>query len=66
MNESTYKILGVFGLFVLVSVSMWLLWNWVMPELGLSQLSYIKFLGLTILSYGILPGGVASKIVPKK
>lgn len=62
MNELTSKLLGYFGIFVIATVSMWQLWNWVMPELGLPQLSYLKFMGLTLLSYFIFPGGVASKV----
>jgi len=66
MNEFTYKLLAWVGIFVLVSGGMWLLWNWVMPELGLPQLGYLKFVGLTVLLYTILPGGAASKIVARK
>ncbi len=62
MNEFTYKLLAWVGVFVLVSGGIWFLWNWVMPELGLPQLSYLKFLGLTALLYAILPGGVSSRI----
>ena len=65
MNEFQNKLLGYFGMFVVITVTVWQLWNWVMPELGLPQLGYFKFLGLTALLYAILPGGVASRVIPK-
>lgn len=66
MNEFTNKILGIFGIFIVITVAMWGLWNWVMPELGLPQLGYFKFLGLTTLLYAILPGGASSKIARRE
>lgn len=36
---------------VLISVPVWLLWNWLMPEIfGLKTISWLQALGLSLLS----------------
>jgi len=47
--------IGVVGLVViiaaLVSIPVWLLWNWLMPAIfGLKTISWLQALGLSILS----------------
>lgn len=58
MNDNETKIWAIIGLIViipiialLISLPVWLLWNWLMPFIfGLKTISWFQALGLCILS----------------
>ncbi len=42
------------GLFFLVTTVLWILWNLVMPQLGIVKLGYWTFVGLYLLVRGLM------------
>jgi len=52
-NPIVNKLIATVTLIVLSVVLLWLLWNWVMPAIGVGQLSFLQFLGLWILIKGL-------------
>ena len=57
--ETLQKIVGAIGLVIIIvagiavvmSLPVWLLWNWLMPEIfGLKEITWLQALGLLMLS----------------
>ena len=68
--ETLQKIVGAIGLVIIIvagiavvmSLPVWLLWNWLMPAIfGLKQITWLQALGLLLLSGCLFRSSNSSK-----
>jgi len=48
INDFVYRVIAIIAVIALLSFVSCLLWNWIAPDFGLPELSYLKFVGIVV------------------